>query len=437
MTILVSFILFILFVVSYSRYKRIYCPIVFLNLLFAIILLFGSFGWCNLKTGNEDAALIVLLGVLFFNVGFYAYNPQNTSPKGYAIKRTDYEINSKLLYVLIAVLIGFTIAFASIAGALLASGQSLNTIRAVYFSAETAEAVTGEMKNPIIEYGTVYLYTPIQYLLIALSCIIIVDKDVLSNKPILRKIVIITTLANIATSMMTNGGRMILFNFIVAFASAWLLKNRRFSFKFLNNKTNLLFIFVLVALVSVANYVTQERSETEGSDNALRSLYVYFCGCIPNLQLCLNRLPEDNYTYGFVLISSFVRPIFTGINFIFHTGVPDIFATIDENLFFANTSNDIGGGREYNAFVTMFFFFYRDMGYIGVVLDSCILGAVFSYLYRRCTYNYRSLVIFLLAMQGLSIAFIRLQTLSVAYALAFIYAVFLIRRKKKPRLIRE
>lgn len=431
MTLLASFLIFILFVISYGRYKRIYCPVVFLNLLFAIILSLGSFGWCGLKTGNDDAAIIVFLGVLFFNVGFFSYNSKGSTIHGYNIKHTEYEVNTKFIYILIAVLIGFTIAFASIAGALLASGQSLNTIRAVYFSAETAEAVTGEAKNPIIEYGTVYLYTPIQYLLIALSSILIVDKNLLSDKPILQKLIIITTLANIATSMMTNGGRMILFNFIVAFVSVWLLKNKNFSLKFLKKKSNILFVLALFALVFVANYVTQERSETDGSDNALRSLYVYFCGCIPNLELCLHRMPEDNYTYGFVLFSSFVRPIFTGINFIFHTGVPEIFSTIDDNLFFANTPNDIGGGREYNAFVTMFFFLYRDMGYLGVVIESFILGAVFSYLYKKCLYSYRSLIIFLLAMQGLSIAFIRLQTLSVGYALAFFYALVVIKKKTK------
>ena len=188
----------------------------------------------------------------------------------------------------------------------------------------------------------------------------------------------------------------------------------------------------ILALVFVALFVTAAR---DGGIDLFKSIYYYLCGCIPNMEINLSKFNYDYYTYGLTFISGLIRPFITLFSRSTNVPLSDIFKASDAFLFDASSTNIIAPGVSYNAFVTMFYFFYRDFGFFGVIFESFILGLALSFLYKKIIFNggkkdYRLLAIYLVTMIGLSMSFVRWQIVSVGFAITYYYAFFVFKKSK-------
>ena len=445
-------ILFLLFF-SQTKYKSISCPLVFTNLLFLVIVFGASLHLYGMNKDNDIAFFYIILGMVFLNAGFYfsdtvasnnkAFSKRTigNSERTYAIK-SEVVANKKGIIIILALLIFFTVYYLIETSTLLARGYSLSMIRLMYFGGdELIDSVASMHRSSFIVIGTTYIYSPCQYLCIALASYTITDQGFLHDSPKLRIILIVVTIMNIISSMLSNGGRVVLYLLIMdTLLSHFFLRSHQrieinHSFNLKKTRRFVLLLVSMVGMIIVANYVTSERESSSSTVvRLIQSIYYYFCGCVPNMQAKIQQFGTRNgeYTFGFLMPMTIIRPFFTGMNFVLKVGVPRFYSICDQFLFDAATTHAIGKNLTYNAFVSMFYYFYRDFNYIGVVFDSFLLGIISSCVYRRARERKgTAFVVYLVAMEGLSIAFVRMQLVSVGYVLAFYYSLLVFNRTKK------
>ena len=432
--LITTLVLFFLLAISYLAFRKISCPLVFLNILFFVIFLGLLISPFEINNNVEKASLIVLLGFVFLNIGFYIGSTIQVKKTQHISTRKNrpFYFDYKLLYVLFVVLTVFTLYYVKETRTLMNKGYSLDMIRMFYFSgSEMVEQVTGYRRNIYMSIGTTYIYEPCQYLSIALMSLAVFNKEFLIENKKTKILLIAITGLNLGISMLTNGGRLVLYYLVICmFLSFSISRNNSIVPKKKKKKRIfLILLMVIIPLLFVAIYITQVRSNNGG---ILRSVFYYFCGSIPNMEINLNNYSYDYYTYGLTFVSGLIRPFFTALRFLLKIPIPSVFDASDSFLFDVGTTNNIGGGVEYNAFVPMFYYFYRDFGYVGLITESFILGTIIALIYKKVKTdknNFKILTLYLVIMIGLSMAFIRWQIMSVGYALTFIYLLIFFRRK--------
>lgn len=448
MLIVCAIIVIAVFILSYIQYKHIINPVVFINLLFSVVLGGASLGLFGVSTDCDSASLVITVGVILVNIGFgfgtSCFSKKYILARPYQLDTSqDSQIlNNPIVVIMTAVMVYFTAYYAFQAVQLFAKGYSLNMVRLFYFNKDLMADATGIEVNGLIGYGSVYLYVPIQYIFIALTSHIIFDAGYINNYPIWRKIIPIITMANIGLSMLTNGGRLVLFQLmaclLLSLRVRQIKQRQKFGLTAAPKKKGIRKILIVAAiavLIYLAYMATVERNESNISYSLIKSVYIYFCGCVRNLEINLNKITENmEYTFGVSLLSGLVRPVFTFLRFVLKIPLPQLFNVSDHMLEIASSTNIIGEGLRYNAFVTGFYFFYCDAGYIGVVLDSFLLGLALSFIYFFAGKNNKMFTLYLVAMQGVMTMFIRWQIVSVAYSMAFYY-LLLVHGKTSFRMV--
>jgi len=95
--------------------------------------------------------------------------------------------------------------------------------------------------------------------------------------------------------------------------------------------------------------------------------------------------------------------------------------------------------RPFNAFVTMFYYFYVDFGIFGVALFGFIFGLVSQFLFCRArrTGDVRTVLILLLVVQAVASSFVRWAGTDGAFVIALILLLALTPRRKRDWLIRR
>ena len=133
------------------------------------------------------------------------------------------------------------------------------------------------------------------------------------------------------------------------------------------------------------------------------------------------------YTYGLVSISGFLKPFFTileNIGFIY----PNFLINI-QHVFEVEKTIKIGLETQMNAYVSLFYYFFYEGGYIGIFLGMFIYG-VLGWIFFRKSHNFRGVVYYSLFAQGLLFSMIRLQFTISHYCLAFLMIAFLMKKTR-------
>lgn len=446
MSYVCGIVLLMFTMLSVAQNKKINSPLNFLNILFSAILIGASLGLFGMSKDSDDAALIVALGMLFLNIGFYVgesilkQKQSSFKPSSFQTEEGE-DVNHIVLALMFAAMVYFSIYYIFQTIQLFARGYSLNMVRMFYFNHDLMEQAAGIEVNGLVGYGTVYLYTPIQHVFYALTALIWFYPNFMKNSPFWRKSIPIVSVLNIVVAMLTNGGRLVVYYLLICILMTFVSKRKlkeniepdrieQKKSKKGNRRRTLIIFASFGVLFYIAYRVSQTREEGNAAYSLVKSIYMYFCGCIPNLQVKFQNIYSNDYSYGVTLVSGLIRPIFTGLRFLLGVPIPGVFVVGDSYLSAASHTDIIGEGMTYNAFVTMFYFFYRDLGFIGIVLESFIAGMVFSMIYNRAGFSAKRFVLYLILMQGVSMAFIRWQIMSVGYAISFYYAMLLFSRNR-------
>ncbi|MEK4385215.1 O-antigen polymerase [Solibacillus sp. FSL W7-1464] len=418
MALLLSFMCILILILGIITEKSFLNPLVLFSVLWAFILFLAQFELYGLTGISSYAFLIVFIGIISFFVGYYSFRLIGKNSKGMIVKFELIEVTRELNIIFnILLIISFIVLLitSSTSLTLLLQGYTLHDIRYVVGMDRFSSGVINILYS--------YVAKPFTILLIPISAYYFF-KEQRNTKYLLLAFILITM------NVITDGGRFIVLYIIINYTIAFFMLKKPKEYKF-KIKRNISFYLLVLFSFSFIIYITVAR-EVSISETA----YVYLVGALPHLSYRLEVFGDLNYsyTYGFSSLLGIIRPFFVvlqSIGFSF----PEL-ANYAEGLTMAiEDAVLIGDGVRFNAFTTLFYNFYMDLGILGVVMGSFLYGLFSSFSYYKIL-NKMNLVnfsIYLLIMQSLLTSMVRFQFSKFSFALCFIYLMIITIRVKRNR----
>lgn len=409
---------------GYLKEQNIYNPIVLFSGFFGFISLLASFQLYGMNKTSDKAYLIIVLGVLGFICGavfykcvFSRFKISNLKSSGIGHHDT---INTKLLFIaVLCMTIYITIRFTSILPLLL-KGVPFDYIRMIYFGAEF-DGVSINHTTAVLE---MFLNLPILYAVIPIIAV-----DLVSGKEReIGKGILILAVIWISLSTIVSGGRVLFYivGVVLFFAALIVKKKLRIS-----RRVKISILLILIGAIAFMYFMSIKRNKS-GEYDFLYSVYVYFSGALPHMSYRLETIDFSNkFTYGMTFVSGLLRPPMIIYKWLFGSFPAVYQQTIDIGVEL-QSAVDIGTGQTYNAFATSFFYFFYDLGYIGVIVDSILYGIICEYFYikmkRKMTKM--NIALYLLIIQGILTSMIRYPFVLFYYTYAFAYLLLFYSKNK-------
>lgn len=398
------------------RYKNFYNPLFIFYTIWAIIIGLYNLNLFDLYRISSNTALMIFLGLVFWEIGFVASNVMpriviGQQPRPAPVLR---ERMFSALVIITLCLLAFS-GFISLRYVL--SGSSLADVRY-----RLRDSIIGF--NWLFEILYMYFITPASYLIVHVCAINFAKKH-------RRALMLWITATTVVLSLLSEGGRFMTLYVAVDYLVILLIQKEanRISTKRLekNKKTKLIYSLMVIASFALIYIITSMRNV-----NAFESFYKYVCGCLPLFDAKLKVFSQKfEFTYGLTSLNGFIRPVLETLQKLNTTlEMPRLFQVSESILLDVEKIGYIAPTEIYNGFVTMFYAFYADMGAVGICVYSILWGGICGRCYNsyRRERNDRSLLIYLLIVQALATSMLKFQFVSYMYALAYIYQLLLYRR---------
>ncbi|MGZ0874782.1 O-antigen polymerase [Priestia megaterium] len=422
MNLIIIFMCLIIFLISYRYEKNIYNPTSFFSLMWLIIVFLASLRLYDLYEASSLTYLIILIGTFSFLFGsFMTQFFKIKHVKYYAGHTTNGNRTSILngepigLYsVRICAIIVFLIYIPYFVEAIqmISSGLTMQEIKANATSSEFR--VSG--LNAILY---TYIAQPLRFILIPIAILnLTIDK---------RKdyLLLILTFCIIIFHFVSTGSKISLFYLAVQLVLVIFMFKRKKNL--LNRKMKIGIRIISILIVVIVYYYLSQKDKGAGI-----SLYTYISGAIPHLSIKLESfLSHPTYTYGMTSFQGLVRPFINILPSLGLTaGPPELFSTSEQITEYIESTSYIGNGLAYNAFVTMFYYFFVDGHLLGVIIGSLFYGIFCGNAYIKTAINptRRSIVLYLMIIQLLLTSMVRFQFSNIVYALSFLYYWILLYR---------
>ncbi|MGI6072415.1 MAG: O-antigen polymerase [Lachnospiraceae bacterium] len=357
---------------------------------FGVTLFLANFRWYGIYSASEEALLIMFVGVVLFFLGYIIVCAIGQTKKKQISLGTFIEINEindthTLRINIVKVMLIFALAYSIfrlyVLFALLRSGYEYIQIRTIYFnSKEMFEGILGSI------YGRnrldVYLFQPTLLALTIISSITFFTNALNFTQKQKVRFVMLVFICTAFTAI-SDGGREKLYYFIMIFAFCFFIVRRKQIMRgrgklYLSKRQKRIIRVVAVVAVIAMVVITFRRYSTGGGSiqRLLRTVYIYFTGYIPHFSIRLNELHDTDYTYGYSFILGLIKLPAAILHRVFGVPTSNAFSVAE-----ASTSNlqfrvDIGGGTSFNAYVGPFYYFFADLGYVSLIIESFLFGAI-------------------------------------------------------------
>lgn len=231
------------------------------------------------------------------------------------------------------------------------------------------------------------------------------------------KISISTIILTLVLSELCIGGRFMIYYTALDFFFVFMYQ-KYYERKKINIKANIKYILLFALFFYLFGLIT-------GFEKVWDTIYSYSCGCIKLLDVKLDQFDSYNsYTFGLTSLNGFIRPVFTFLRSIIGLTLPD-FLNLSEELLLNVEQVEVvtAKGDTYNGFVSIFYAFYVDGGWIGVAIGSAIWGYITRKLYYNLLRynNESSIFIYLLILQAIMMSMLKFPFVAYQYALAYVY----------------
>ncbi len=414
----------ILFLLVYISDKEFYNPALYFFGFYGITGFIAGLQVMGLYRPSDLTYIIIMIGMGAF-FGGYIISRKIKVAFLEDVKERKLWVLLYLILVIASLLFG-VIKFLIILP-LIRQGVSLNYIRTVYNGA----TVRGISFSSYIYQIEIYFCRPCLQMILSVFCIYITNKKERNTLPMY---IMVLSFVDIIINQLVNGGRVTFFTVVLLIIVAMKIQNKISLTKLLMR--NFKNVLVIVGLLLMMYWISILR----GSTNILKSTFLYFCAPIVALSENLESISGEGAvrTYGMVLISGFIRPLYVVFRNL--TGVELYFIDVIYDLHrYVNNYINVGQALKFNAFVTLFYYFYLDGGLLGVAFDSFMYSSVCSGIYKKCVRqgSLFSIALYLVVFQNLFLSFIRYQFIDVGNALAFFYLILVFRPKKRIKVVEK
>lgn len=379
----------------------IFCGFYAVTIIFANLCLFGIY------QASDKTCGVMIVGGIFFAIGYTLVSASlqfrrsrivlytGTINEGSTIEYNREfagakSVRNKFLIIALLVVLAYALYRLYVLLTLLRSGYTYAKIRTIYFNSQLM-LEEGSASKYARNKLDVYLVQPLLLALIILSSINFFYNETLGFTRKGSSSFLILTFASAGLLAVSNGGREIIFYFILVFAFCYAAFRRKRGIsqknKFTQRQKRMLRAIVIVAVLAMI-VMTFSRSKTGENSlvSLLRTVYIYFTGYLPNLSVRLRDFDSADYTHGYAFILGLIKLPAAIVHRVF-----DIPATHAYSVAESITSNlqyrvDIGGGRSFNAYVSPFFYFFHDYGYLSLIIESAVFGGICG----KCEKDYES-----------------------------------------------
>lgn len=316
---------------------------------------------------HEYTIVLLLLGTVSFNLSIIFFYKESFSIKNITKKYINYNKPIWLLIITAILLLPFLITLKN----QLTSGLELWYIRRIL--------TTEDLRSSFEKTIWLYYLSPVSIMLTVLSYYKFYNKTYPTQFLFLSSIII-----TILISLVDGGGRTGIMRWFYIYLIMLVYKKGRFS-NFINDCA--IFKWYYFAIPVAAGVVITAMRAITNEDNsffmALTESFTIYIGLF-DYYLYDNNLVQELYTCG---VSSFEN-IYLLINLLVRTfGGPEYignYQIVDEII---QNNVMLNNGQVYNAYVSMYFRFYRDAGIFGIILGPMFLSSFLTVLYKLACKN--------------------------------------------------
>lgn len=378
----------------------------------------------NMMDISKKSILIIGIGLLGFVCGNTSVfrNKQSIKLEPVIIQeKNNYVFNKTIIYIILIVSLLFNIFMSMTVVSLLKSGVSYSLIRdALYGYSGINETI---FKSTFSNTFFSWIDMPFTYVIVPIALTSIFERKY--NRLFLVLCVIDIILFTFATS-----GRMLIFTIVVQLFLLLKYYKINVSKKTLKQIQKLI-IFSIIVLIVIT---VMRQKESSGIDSQVSSYYSYFSINVPLMSYWVDYVDQYGIkSYG----NAFFKGILALINFFLNKlDISTPLYIYTDQIINLTQSNwiEIFPKNWYNAYVSLFFYFYIDFGIPGVFIGSLVYGKIANYTYRHACIKREKkyLLVYLVLIQTMISSTMRWQLGSSTYILT-IFLIMLCLRKIKAK----
>ena len=392
----------------------------------ASAMIIASFRPYEMYEVSFDTYLVILLGVAGFSIGYlYRHSKQYRKivfrRDKSNINNTSYEFKKLPLTILALISAAYGLFKAFCVFRLVNSGLAYSTVRSLY-GAGDSQIIFGTLDNIV----NVFVYTPAVFILTAVMVI-----DFFEKKTDVK--IFIMSVVTLLTYMYISSGRFILLAIVADVIYMFIIyKSGKILREKLKKIKRKVWIIISISVIAVLVITSSRFSASFESRNVSTSSHflLYYMGCVPLMGHWLGGIRSaGDMTYGMASGHGFLHPLIllgkmAGINAPkLYTYTTDVVESMQNFVFVTPT-------RALNAFSGIFLYLYLDARELGVFLGMFVYGVICANSFKQVqeNRNAKTMLYFLLIMQGFTQVMVRWPFYRGPYAIAFVYALALIRK---------
>lgn len=391
-----------------------------------LIVTLASLRLFDMMSYSDQPFIIVIIGALCTMIGycihFIVHMQQDNLGNALSSEEQSYDVkyNEAAIRIISIICIVFYTYELFRVIQLLRAGTSYYIVRRMYQGYDDASFFTSSLEG----YISSYVAVPAAYIL---SSYIIISLFKKKKNHLSFNLAIIGELFYLIVS----GSRFILIQFLLGAVYLFFFLGNRLSRK---QKKWIVRVTVLVIASTFLLSSLRENRVNGHTDSwgTLRSLYSYFSVSVPLLDHWSQYVDQIGVrTYGLAFFRVPLSILSLLVLHPMHIDIPALTQTIGYiNL--TDTFVQVFPGHTYNAFATMFYYFYLDFGYLGVCTGSLAWGWMCAKYYRlsRIEASDKNLAFLLLIIQVMYKTMVRWEFTSPSFFVAF-FASYLLFRKSK------
>lgn len=415
---IVLIILLLIIGTFFALKQKNYCNLLTFNFYYwALIIFLASLKLFDMMDYSNKAyyvLLIGILGILFgYIIGFYAI-PKLKKRRN----KIEYFYNKSIIRVISIINIVFYLYEGIKVLNFLKNGTSYYFIRRMYQGYEEISFFT----NSLEAYFSSYIAIPIAYLL-SIYIVLSFFKDKKIDKTLLLSII------SIMLYIFVSANRIIMIQMLICFIYMFFFFGKKIPKKV---KKGIIRIggLMVVSILLVSIFKENKVNGSYYDWGFLKGLYSYFSIPIPLLDHWVKYV-DNNSFYSFGV--TFFRAPLNIINMLFLKPLKIDFSLLNETINYINVTDSfvrVFPRHEYNAFATMFYYFYLDFRELGVLIGSIIWGIICGKVYYNSSniQSDKNLAFLLLCIYALIKSMVRWELSSPSFFMALLLMRFLFKK---------
>lgn len=367
-----AFTLFSL-VVCYKNNKSILFPGVIFNFIWFFAILANQINLNGFYPIHEKTYLVILVGLIAFNIPFLT--AKNTRKN---IQPDIMEINHKRIKIILAVQFIMILMLVPLAIRAIPFYQIYGStgFRTIYAKGVEFGYMSSIDRMLYIHYGVFPLC-----LVTNMAMIFLWTHGIVKFRAL-----ILGLIAEALVSFCSGGRGNILFLLLVVIQAVLLSSKMSGEIQYYLKKIKRQVKWIVIGLIIALIYMSIQRGNV-GSGNFVlefsKTLSTNFSGGIQLLDLALQDPAEwdlNNYYLGAATLNGFLQIFATMVRmFSLHRIVIEIPAVAQ----YASNFFPVSPTQKMNAYVTIFYTFIQDFGYLGIIIMPIIIGTLAVHMYRR------------------------------------------------------